>query len=112
MNKDIDNFHLTDTEESDETVFTDEKGAKIEREYAKILSELLEYIYKVKCQNKDEPIIEIISDFCFKNNLEPEKVGDAIREDYFMYEFVMKDCVHNKIDSFSCKNVTSELEDW
>ena len=49
MNKEFDNFHLSDDEESDDTDFTDEKGAKIEREYAKILSELLEYIYKVKC---------------------------------------------------------------
>ena len=88
------------------------EDAKIERFYAKVLSELLSYIYKKKCQDKNEPIVNIITDFCFKNNLEPELVGDAIKEDYYMYEFVMKDCIANKIDRFSYVNTITELEDW
>ena len=56
MNKELENFHLTDTEESDDTVFTDEKGAKIEREYAKILSEfrkrsVMLYVKIILCMN-------------------------------------------------------------
>ena len=104
---------MTDFDNEDDKIQESSiRNAEIERQYANILSDLLAYICKKKIQNREEPIVNIITDFCFKNNLEPELVGDAIREDYYMYDFVMKDCVANKIDRFSYTNAVTELEDW
>lgn len=89
-----------------------EHDIAVEQQYAKILSDLLSYIYQKRCQNAEEPLVNIITDFCFKSGLEPELVGDAIREDYYMQEFVMKDCVVNNIDRFSYVKDITPLDDW
>ena len=85
---------------------------EVDKKYADIISELLLYIYEKKKANAKEPLIDIISDFCFKYNYEPEMVGDAIKEDYYMSEYVLKDCISNKIDHFAYTNVISTLDDW
>jgi len=80
----------------------------IETQYTHIVSRVLEYIDMVKETDKDISLLEIISEFCFKNDLEVYMVGDAIASDVYLSSFIKKDCeFHNIIKS---KNLP--LDKW
>lgn len=87
-------------------------NSDIDKKYAEIIKELLVYIYCKKKAEPKTPLVDIISDYCFKNDYEPELVGDAIKEDHYMSEYVLKDCIYNNIDQFAYTNVVSTLDEW
>lgn len=66
-------------------------------EYAHINDDVITYIEKIKIKDKDTPLIDIILDFCTKNDLDLDLVGDAISTDVYFMEFLKKDCEFNKI---------------
>jgi len=79
-----------------------------DRDYPYLIKQVMEHIEKVKETEKDTPLLDIIYDFCFKNDIEVEKVGDAIASDVYFKSFIEKDCeLHRMISTENNK-----LEEW
>lgn len=81
-----------------------------ENNYPYLIEKLMEYILKIKTdeRNKDLSMIDIIMDFSFKNSLDVELIGDAIRSDSYLKSFIEKDCeVHGIL-----KSSIQEIEEW
>lgn len=72
-----------------------EVDLEINRNYTKLVSEVIKYI-EIK-KGRDLSLIDIISQFCFEKEIEPELMGDAIKNDYKFKSFISKDCETNKI---------------
>jgi hypothetical protein len=72
----------------------------VESQYNKLVSRVLEYIIEIKGKDAEMSLIGIIEEFCFKNNLEPQLVGDAISSNHYLKKFIEDDCkFHNIIRS-------------
>lgn len=71
--------------------------AYTEETYPFLVMEIMEYINEVKEQEHDMPLIEIITDFGRKHNIEPELIGDAITDDVYFKSFIEKDCQYHNI---------------
>jgi len=71
-----------------------------EAEYPFLVKELMLYINKMKTLEleSDVSLVDIIMEFCFRNELDVELVGDAIASDVYFKSFIEKDCeMHNVI---------------
>lgn len=80
---------------------------EVDIRYAKLIKDCLEYILKVKRDNNDSEIVDIIVDFCFKNDINPEEMGDAISQDeYFKQLIKVNGDITNK------ENSALDLDDW
>lgn len=78
---------------------------EIDKKYTILVSEVIEYIEQVKNTENNLSLIDIISDYCFKRGIEPEMMGDAIKNDVYFTSFISKDCeVYN--------TVKKNLNDW
>lgn len=68
-----------------------------EEEYPFLVNSVMQHISEVKKDDPGTPLIDIIYDYCFKNDLEVELVGDAISSDVYFKSFIEKDCQHHNI---------------
>jgi len=83
---------------------------EIEETYPSLINSLMEYIDKIKKKDRTTPLIDIITDFGMKNDIEMEYIGDAIQNDIYFKSFVEKDCkYHNFILS---KNKNKKIDEW
>lgn len=65
---------------------------EIERYYASLNKDILDYILKFREKDPNEPLIQIISHYCFEKDLEPELVGYSISRDYYFTQYIENDC--------------------
>jgi hypothetical protein len=68
-----------------------------EDEYPFLVNEVMKHISAIK---KDDPtiaLLDIIYDYCFKNGIAVELVGDAIASDVYFKSFIEKDCQLHRI---------------
>jgi hypothetical protein len=84
---------------------------QMDRLYAELTKQLLEYIMEIRSETPDTPLVEIITDYCFKNDIEPEMAGDAISQDFYFKQFIETDC--KAFSEFNNKPLaTVKLEEW
>lgn len=82
---------------------------KIDEEYSNLVADVILFIEKVKLSNeRDISLVDIISDYCFKKDIEPEMMGDAIKNDVYFKSFIQKDCESYNI----MNNATDKMKDW
>ena len=79
-------------------------------DYPFIVNDVLKHIEKVKQTTSDVSLVDIIFDYSFKNNIDPELVGDAISDDVYFKSFIEKDCKMRKIIIDEKDN--EELGEW
>jgi hypothetical protein len=60
--------------------------------YAELTKRLLVYVLNVRESNPDEPLVQIITQWCFENDLDPALVGDAISQDFYFKRYIENDC--------------------
>ncbi len=65
---------------------------EMDKYYASLTSALLGYIFNIREKHPDEPLVQIITQWCFKNDLDPELVGDAISQDFYFKRYIENDC--------------------
>jgi len=80
----------------------------IESSYPIILREVMLHIEKIKKTDSESSLFDIIIDFCFKNELQVELVGDAIQSDSYFKAFIEKECAVNGL----LKLKEREMEKW
>ena len=59
--------------------------------YAKIVNDVLKFVLKEKTRDSSLPIVDLITSYCFKKNLEIEMVGDAISQDFYFKQLIDRD---------------------
>ena len=59
--------------------------------YAKIVNDVLKFVLKEKTKDSSLPIVDLITSYCFKKNLEIEMVGDAISQDFYFKQLIDRD---------------------
>ncbi len=79
-----------------------------DEEYSILVLSVIKHIEQVKTKDSDISLIDIIYDYCFKNNVEPEMVGDAISNDIYFKSFISKDCENNNM----LKKNIKKSKDW
>ena len=67
------------------------------QEYPFLVNSIIKYIEEVKKYDNDISFVEIIIDYCFRNEIELEAAGDAISSDVYFKSFIEKNCELNKI---------------
>lgn len=67
-----------------------------EKDYPFLVNDIIKYIEKIKMTDCDISMIEIIMDYCFKNNVDVEAAGDAISSDTYFKSYIEKDCEMNR----------------
>lgn len=75
--------------------------------YANLIKGCLDYILNVKKEDNKAEIIDIIIDFCFKNNIDPSEMGDAISQDEYF-----KQLIKINGDTTTKENSNLDLDDW
>lgn len=78
-----------------------------EDKYPFLVNDVMEYIVHVKNKGEDLNLVEIITDYSFKYNIDVETIGDAISSDVYFKSFIEKDCELHKIFKTEKTN-----EDW
>lgn len=80
---------------------------EVDIRYANMIKDCLDYILSVKKENITEGIIDIVLDFCFKNDIDPSEMGDAISQDeYFKQLIKVNDTVISEEES------NLDLDEW
>lgn len=79
---------MNDNLDSLETPYTEYQGT-----YPELVQDVLRYILVQKETNKDLTLIDIIYSFCVKNNYDPEMVGDAVHDDYYLSKLIENDLI-------------------
>lgn len=79
-----------------------------ENEYPFLINDIMLYIEQIKEVETDISLIEIITDFCFKKDIELSIVGEAISNDVYFKSFIQKDC---ELHGFFKTNI-KELDKW
>ena len=74
------------------------------KEDEKLLNRIFDYILSIRKKNEDIPVVEAITDFCFKYDYEVEDVGCLIGETVWFKNFVQNDCTLNDSEN--------KVEDW
>lgn len=59
--------------------------------YPTMLNELLNYIIKIKQNDKETSIMDLILEYSMRNSLDLELVGDAISTDEYFKNIIEKD---------------------
>lgn len=59
--------------------------------YPTMLNELLNYIIKIKQNDKEISIMDLILEYSMRNSLELELIGDAISTDEYFKNIIEKD---------------------
>lgn len=78
----------------------------VEQYYPKIVNLVLKYIVEVRKNKKEfNSLLDIIYDFCMKNDIDVEIVGDAIRSDLEFSEYIAHECEQ-------LKNVRKSIGKW
>lgn len=88
------------------------KYKKMEDNYPFLIANLMEYIDTIKKKEcvRECSLIDIIMDYSFRNSIDVELVGDAIRSDVYFKSFVEKDCeIHGIIKT---QKPIQVLEEW
>ena len=80
----------------------------IDEQYPYLVSDVMEYIEEIKEVERDSSLLDIISDFCFKNDIEVEMIGDAIASDVYFKSFLEKDCELHRI----FRTTKKPLDEW
>lgn len=70
--------------------------------YSRLSKNALKYVISEKLKDKTIPIVELLTTWCFMNDIEYEVMGDAIFQDPYFKEII-------NIEINGTKN---ELEDW
>ena len=73
-----------------------------------LIREIIGYIDKVKTVEKETPIINIIMDYAFKNDIDVDTIGDIISTDVYFKSFIEKDCEYHRI----FKSEINEIDNW
>lgn len=81
-----------------------------ESEYPFLVNEVMQHINEVKKTDPKAALLDIIYDFCFKEGIDVELVGDAISSDVYFKSFIEKDCQLHKI--FPSEKDTEDLAGW
>lgn len=68
-----------------------------EETYPFLINEILKYIHNIKALGSNDSLIEIIADYCNREGVDEDLVGDAISSDTYFKSFIEKDCINNKI---------------
>lgn len=80
----------------------------IEKAYPLIVKEVMKHIEEVKKTDTESSLFNIILDFCFKNEMQVELVGDAIASDVYFKSFIEKECSTQGL----LKKRETEMEKW
>lgn len=80
----------------------------IEKAYPLIVKEVMKHIEEVKKTDTESSLFDIILDFCFKNEMQVELVGDAIASDVYFKSFIEKECSTQGL----LKKRETEMEKW
>lgn len=76
---------------------------ELEEQYPDLINEIMQHIESVKRRDKNKDfnsLIEIISDFAAKKDIEIDLVADAINSDVYFKSFIKKDCeVHGILET-------------
>lgn len=69
-------------------------------EYAKLVSNVIKFIETCKMSenDKDVALVDMIMEYCFKNEVPPEMMGDAIKNDVHFQSFIAQDCIDQNKD--------------
>lgn len=70
---------------------------EIEGTYPEIINEVMQHIELVKRGGSRDSLLDIIMDYCLKNSLDVNLIGDAIHSDTYLKDFIEKDCEQNRI---------------
>ncbi len=62
-----------------------------DRYYARVVNDVLNFVLSEKSKNYAMSLVDIITSYCFKNDLEPELVGDAISQDFYFKRLIEQD---------------------
>lgn len=60
-------------------------------EYAKLTNEVLKFVVSERSKNNTLSIVDLIVSYCFKRDIEPELVGDAISQDFYFKRLIEND---------------------
>lgn len=74
-----------------------ENASNIENYYPYIVNKVMEHIINLKEHKIKMSIFDMICDFCIKNDIDSEIVGDAIRDNVMFTDYIKLDCKINKI---------------
>lgn len=106
----------------DEPIFSDEEektlrekieksSEMMDRYYAELTKDVLNFILQIREKDPTEPLVQIITQYCFENEIEPELVGDAISQDYYFKQYIENDC--KTFPEYCLKQVSSQqIEEW
>ena len=70
---------------------------KFEDQYPFVVNDIMQNIEKKKKQGSKDSLIDIIMDYCLKEGLDVNLVGDAIKSDVYFMSFIEKDCEAHRI---------------
>jgi len=74
--------------------------------YPYLVNEVMQHIEKIKGEDKEMSLVDIIVDYGLKNNVDIELIGDAISNDVYFKSFIKKDCELHRIFR------TDQPEEW
>lgn len=77
-----------------DTPYTEYKGT-----YPELVQDVLRFILVEKSRSTDLSLSDIIYSFCVKNNYNPEMVGDAISEDFYLKKLIENDMLAQTKDN-------------
>ena len=75
----------------------------IDSEYDLLVKKVSEYIVSERKKNKNLTIVELLCEYVFKNDIEVEKLGDAISEND-----ELKTLIAHEVKIVSNKNIVDE----
>lgn len=81
-----------------------------EDQYPFLVNEIMQHITEIKLEEPNSSLLDIIYDYCFKNGIDVELVGDAISSDVYFKSFIEKDCQLHKI--IKSDKPAEELGEW
>jgi hypothetical protein len=87
-----------------------EHEQEMERYYSFLIADIMVFIDKIKKLDtkKENGLLDIIYEYCLKNDIEVELMGDAIASDVYFKSFIQKDCEDRNI----IKSNNTPIEEW
>jgi len=83
-------------------------GEMLQQEYPFIVNSVMEYVINRKTEKSNIPMLDLISDYCLKEQMDVALVGDAIADNKYFASFIKADCEHYSI----LKPEIPKEEDW
>jgi hypothetical protein len=69
-----------------------------EKDYHKEVQKLIEFIIEIKSKDNSLSLLDLLIEYCARNDISEELMGDAISTDVYFKDLIRKDCeLHNHI---------------